>query len=281
MSVIEWHEDDAFWHETESAVFTEERWQQAGTEVDQVLTLAKPPGGGAVLDLGCGVGRHALRFAQRGYRVTGVDRTAKYLERARTKANDNALDIEWVQADMRQFRRDAAFDLVVNLLTTFGYFKDPAEDQRVAQNVWASLKPGGKFVIELMGKEVLARIFRPTDWHREPDGTLVLEERKLTEDWSRLKARWIILKEDGPQAGSDSPGGVNLLDGSPSSESTPKAIPDVVGRYDREFELRLYGASDLKRLLEGVGFAQVDAYGSLDSKPYDHEANRLAVVARK
>jgi SAM-dependent methyltransferase len=179
-----------------------------------------------------------------------VDRTASYLEQARARADDDALDIEWIRADMREFRREAAFDLVVNLLTSFGYFKDPADDQRVAENVLASLKPGGQLVMELMGKEILARVFRPTDWHREPDGTLVLEERKLTEDWSRLKARWIILKEDGE-------------------------------RYDRNFELRLFGASDLKRVLQDAGFARVDVYGSLEKAPYDHQAERLVIVARK
>lgn len=45
----------------------------------------------------------------------------------------------------------------INLFTSFGYFEDPAEDLRVAKNLHESLKPGGKLVMEMMGKEVLAR----------------------------------------------------------------------------------------------------------------------------
>ncbi|MGD2110852.1 MAG: class I SAM-dependent methyltransferase [Phycisphaerae bacterium] len=245
----EWHEDDTFWLETEAAVFTEERWTQAVVDVDRVLALTNPAKDAAILDLGCGVGRHALEFARRGYRVTGVDRTQAYLDQAVNKAKHEKLNAEWVQADMREFRRNGEFDLVVNLLTTFGYFEDRAEDERVAANACASLKPGGAFIIELMGKEVIARIFRPFDWQRLPDGTLFLEERKLSSDWTRLCARWILIKGD--------------------------------RRVEREFELRLYAASELKQLLLKVGFVQVDACGSLDGRPYDHEAERLALVARK
>jgi len=45
----------------------------------------------------------------------------------------------------------------INLFTSFGYFEDPADDLQVARNLHESLKPGGKLVMEMMGKEVLAR----------------------------------------------------------------------------------------------------------------------------
>jgi len=249
MSPPVWHEDDSFWAETGSALFTQERIQEAGTEVAHTLALTKPPQGACVLDLGCGIGRHTLEFARRGFRVTGVDRTASYLQQAMERTKAEGLEIEWLQADMREFRRDASFDLAVNLLTSFGYFEDPAEDRRVAENVLASLTPAGNFVIELMGKEILARIFRSSDWQKQQDGTILLEERKVIEDWSRLDMRWIVIKDK--------------------------------DRYDRRFQLRLYAASELKRLLQDAGFTHVAAYGSLEGKPYDHTSERLVVVGRK
>lgn len=258
MSSSEWYENEAFWLETGPALFTEERWKLAGTEVDQLTALVKLPDGASVLDLGCGVGRHSLELARRGFKVTGVDRTATYLAQAKEKSDRDKLQIEWIQADMRQFHRDGAFDLVVNLLTSFGYFKDPAEDLRVIENVHASLKPSGQLVMELMGKEILARIFKPSDWHRQSDGTLLLEEREVAEDWSRLKVRWIIIKNQKRDASSE-----------------------LVSRYEHQFELRLYSANELEQLLNTVGFAEVCVYGSLEGKPYNHEAERLVMVARK
>ena len=244
-----WHEDDALWSDLAPVVFNQERLRQAVTEVDQVLALLRLPPGAAILDLGCGPGRHSLEFAKRGYRVTGVDRTAVYLGRARAQADEQGLDIEWVQADMREFRRDRAFDGVVSLLTSFGYFEDPADDWRVLSNIVASLKPCGVLVLDLMSKEVLARIFRERDWHEEPDGTILLEQRQVAADWGRLDVRWIVL----------------------------------LGRERREhrFSLRLFSAAELQGGLREAGFVETRAYGSLAAASYDHEAQRLVVVAKK
>ncbi|NIT57732.1 MAG: methyltransferase domain-containing protein, partial [Aliifodinibius sp.] len=107
-----------------------------------------------ILDLGCGIGRHTLELAHRGFTVTGVDRTQTYLNKAREKARIGGLEVEFVQADMRSFRRTGAFEAVINLFSSFGYFENPEEDRRVVENVYDSLKPGGRFLVEMMGKEV-------------------------------------------------------------------------------------------------------------------------------
>ncbi len=245
----EWHDDDAFWLDIAPVVFTPERLNQAAADVEQLLALVKPPPGGSVLDLGCGVGRHSLELARRGYHVTGLDRTAEYLRRAGQAAAEQHAEIEWVQADMRKFRRDGAFDVVACLLTSFGYFENPTDDRRVLDNVFASLKPGGSLVIDLMGKEVLARIYRERDWQEHCDGVLLLEHRRVKDAWRRLEMRWIVLR--GNQ------------------------------RREHRFSLRLYSADELQTLLHEVGFGRVDAYGSLAGTPYDHEAQRLALVARR
>ncbi len=247
--MTEWYENEAFWEDIAPVLFTQERLRQAGAEVEQILTLLDVSEGAAVLDLGCGSGRHSHEFAKRGFRVTGVDRTARYLDMARGKASEQGLEIEWVQADMREFVRENAFDVAVSLLTSFGYFADPADDRRTLENVLSSLAPRGRFIMDLMGKEVLARAYRQRDWHEEPDGTLLLEERSLTEDWSRIEARWIVLK--GEQ------------------------------RREHRFVLRLYCAAELKAMFYNAGFSEVSVYGSLTGTRYDHEAERLILVARK
>jgi SAM-dependent methyltransferase len=217
--------------------------------VQQVLALAGLEPSLRVLDLPCGVGRHSLELARLGCDVTAVDRTPAYLDQARTQAEAAGLPIEFVQADMRVFRRNAEFDLALNLFTSFGYFDDPQDDFRVLDNFFAALKPGGKIVMDMMGKEVLARVFTPRDWHVLDDGRIVLEDRKITADWTRVENRWIIL-QDGQQ---------------------------------REFPFfhRVYGASDLRLLLTQAGFDVITIYGNLSGAPYDHEAQRLVAVAQK
>jgi len=244
-----WHDNDDFWKGTAPAVFTAQRWAAAKTEVEQIVSLVGLQPGDAVLDMGCGPGRHSLEFARRGYQVTGVDRTAQYLAAAQDAARQEGLSAEWVESDMRRFSRENAFNAAVSLLTTFGYFENPADDRRVAENLLTSLKPGGHLVMELMGKEVLARIFRRYDWHEEPDGIIVLEERKVSKDWSWIDCRWIVIRGD--------------------------------ERREHNFGHRLFSAGELKELLASVGFTDVKAYGSLKGTPYDREAERLVLVAKK
>jgi SAM-dependent methyltransferase len=242
-----WHERDDFW-ET-APLFGPESLEAAPQEVDALLPLLGIEPGTEVLDLCCGVGRHSLELARRGYRITGVDRTAAYLRTARQRAATEGLSVEWVQADMREFVRPGAFDAAINLFTSFGYFEDPDEDRRVADNLVRSLKPGGVLVIEMMGKEVLARIFLPRDWQELADGTLFLQERSVKRDWTWMENRWIVIK-DGQ-------------------------------RFEYAVDHRLYDGAGLRALLLDAGFESVALHGGLDGAPYDTSAQRLVAVARK
>lgn len=81
------------------------------------------------------------------------------------------------------------------------------------------------------------------------DGAVLLQERKVSNDWGRMDLRWIILK------GS-------------------KRIEYAVSN-------RLYSSAELSNLLKDCGFRKVDVYGNLEGVPYDHKARRLVVVASK
>jgi SAM-dependent methyltransferase len=243
-----WHESDDFWEATAPIMFGNQRWEAAPVEVDQVVRLLGVSPGATILDLCCGPGRHSLEFARRGFSVTGVDRTAVYIERAQEQAAAEGLAVEFVQEDMRRFCRPQAFDAAVSLFTSFGYFEDPAENRQVLANIRDSLRDEGSLILEMMGKEVLARIFRERDWS-EQDGILFLEERKVSKDWSWMENRWILLR----------------------------------GQERREFEVShwLYSATELSAMLKECGFSSVDVYGDLEGAPYDHRARRLVVVAHR
>jgi SAM-dependent methyltransferase len=243
-----WHEQDEFWESV--PMFTEHHLEIAAEEVECVVSLAGIEPGARVLDMPCGVGRHSLELARRGLRVTGVDRTGAYLQIARERAGAENLEVEWIEADMRDFVQHDAFDAAVNLYTSFGYFADPAQNRQVLANLYRSLKPGGTLVMEMMGKEILARIFQPRDWQQLPDGAFYLQERTVTQDWSWIDNRWILVHPDGRR---------------------------------QEFELghRIYDAAGLKTLLRDADFTGVEVFGSLHGTPYDTEARRLVAVARK
>lgn len=244
----QWHESDEFWEQARSSMFTPEAREVAREQIEQLLQFLELEPPARVLDLGCGPGRHTIPLAERGFQVTGVDRTVAYLESVRERAEADDLDVELVEADMRKFKRPGEFDLAINLLTSFGYFDDIDEDRRVFENVHESLKPGGVLVVDTMGKEILASIFQERDW-KEVDGEFWLYERRPIEGWRRMQNRWIRLK-DGERS---------------------------------EFNLthRLFSGTELVDLLRGAGFESVEARGSFDGMPYDQNAIRLVAIARK
>jgi SAM-dependent methyltransferase len=243
-----WHEDDEYWRTWTWVMFSPRHLAAAPEEVDRVIALLNLKPGAHILDLCCGIGRHSPELARRGFVVTGVDRTQHYLDIARQAAQKAGVTLELLRADMREFIRPDSFNAVLNLFTSFGYFEDPEDDRRVVTNMCRSLKPGGKLVIDVMGKEVLASVFRERDW-REEDGTLILEERKVSNNWSRIENRWILIK-DGK-------------------------------RHENRLSLRLYSATELETLLKSCGFGSVSIYGDFTGAPYDQNARRLVTVACK
>lgn len=229
-------------------LFDQKRLERTKEEVDKILSLLKISPPASVLDLCCGPGRHSLELARRGFSVTGVDRTKTYLEKARKLAKKENLKAEFIQKDMRKFCKPDTFDAATNLFTSFGYFENIEDDKKVLRNVYRSLKRGGIFLMDTMGKEVLARIFRERDWY-EIDGNVMLEERRVLKDWTWIESRWILLKD--------------------------------AKKLEHKISLRLYSASELRALLKDTGFGAVDIYGDLEGSSYDHTAKRLVLVARK
>ena len=243
-----WHDDDDFWETMAAFLFDEERQSAAPVEIDQVMALLDIDPDSAVLDLCCGPGRHSLELARRGLRVTGVDRTAAYLKRACKQAESEGLDVEFVQDDVRRFCRPDAFDSAMMMYTSFGYFEQADENRQVLVNAHRSLKEQGMLIIDVMGKEVLARVFDERDWH-EQHGIFFLQERQVSKNWSWMENRWIML--------------------------------DGQNRHEFKVSHWIYSAVELTTLLEGCGFSAVDVYGDFDGAPYDHKARRLITVAHK
>src|ERR1035438_1024324 len=95
----EWFDDDTFWRALYSFMFPEKRFADAAAQIGKVLNLIKPKGK-AVLDLCCGPGRLTISLAQKGFSVTGVDRTKFLLNVAKTRAKAAKVKIKWVRADI-------------------------------------------------------------------------------------------------------------------------------------------------------------------------------------
>lgn len=120
--------------------------------------------GAAILDMGCGTGRHAVELARLGYRITGVDLSEGMLEQARLAAKSAGVEVELVCADATAWRREGAFDAAICLCEGgFGLIgpEEDAEqhDYALLENVARSLKPGAPFVLTgLNGYQIIRQM---------------------------------------------------------------------------------------------------------------------------
>lgn len=244
----DWFENESFWKAMYNSMFSEERFLQAPEEVTQFLSLVNL-NGSSVLDLCCGPGRHSIALAKKGYRVTAVDLSPFLLGKAKRTAKSENIDVEWIREDMRKFSRPGAFDLIINLFTSFGYFEEEKDNEAVLSLMYRNLKEGGMVVMDTIAKEILARMYQPIQSTELPDGSIMVRRVKISDDWSRCRNQWLLIK-----------------DGKADSYS---------------FSHTIYSGMELKTLLLNAGFRDVKLYGSLGGDAYDPQAARLIAVAVK
>ena len=164
--------------------------------------------------------------------MTGVDLSPFLLQKAISLARTESVDVEWVRDDMRHFVRPEAFNLVINIFTSFGYFDDKRDDMTVLQNIHRNLRAGGALVMDVMGKEWLARGFLPTTSEELADGRLLVQRHEIFDDWTRIKNQWILIEGD-------------------------KATTF-------RFHHTVYSGQEIRDSLLDVGFSDVHLFGGLD-----------------
>lgn len=243
----EWFDNSNFWETLYPFMFLENMFDSAPEQVEKILSLVTNPGR-RVLDLCCGPGRISIPLAEHGFDVTGVDITEFLLEKARERSNACERPVEWVQDDMREFVRPGCYDLVLNLFTSFGYCEREEDDLRILKNVVLNLRPGGVFLIDLMGKEIMARIFHPTNSSRTDNG-LFVQCNEILDGWNRIRNEWIVI------------------------------TGETAHRFS--FEHTLYSAKELTDLCIQAGLSDIRVYGGFDGRPYDFHASRLVLTGMK
>ncbi len=247
----EWFDNDSLWRELYPFMFSAKRFADAASETKQAVALAKARGK-SVLDLCCGPGRCSIPLAKRGFAVTAVDRTKFLLDKARSLAKRSRARVEWIQADMRDFVRPGAFDLVLSMYTSFGYFDNKEDDLQVLRNILANLRPGGKCVIEVAGKEFLARNLNATKHElllNSTRNTRLVRSEEIFDDWSRVRTEWILIRD---------------------------------GRAKTfRFHFTIYSGQELKDRLASAGFINVKLYGNFEGEPYGPATKRLIAIAQK
>jgi SAM-dependent methyltransferase len=220
--------------------------ERSDADADLVTHLLALEPDMAVLDVACGHGRIANRLAARGCAVTALDRSARFLDLARTEAAERGVSVEYVQGDMRSLPWRDRFDGALSWFTSWGYFHDE-ENRQALSGMQTALKPGGRLALEHLNRDNLMRRFEPSSV-TERDGDYMVNRHRFDVVTGRLHDERIVVRAN------------------------------RVRRFS--FFVRLPSYTELRDWLLTAGFADVRAYGD-DGTPLTLESRRMIAVATK
>jgi D-alanine-D-alanine ligase len=188
-----------------------------------------------ILDLCCGQGRHSLELARRGFtNIEGLDRSHFLIKKAKERARDMGLTVKFQEGDARKIRYPTdAFDVVLLLGNSFGYFKTIKDDFLVLKEIFRVLKPWSRILIDLADGEYLKKNFSPHSWEWIDKNLFVCRERSLSLDKNRLISRELVCH-------------VN------------KGV-----LVDQFYAERLYSQKKISELLQKAGFSNIIFHGDL------------------
>ena len=150
-------------------------------ETEFVCRCATLPEFREILDVCCGMGRHARTLSSRGYSVTGIDRDSDAI----TKARELAGGPSYVHADIRDYRpAPGTFDVAIVMSQSFGYF-DPTTNRDVLGRLAAGLREGGRVILDLWNHEFFAA--HQGERELETASGVVRESKRLNGDRLRVQ----------------------------------------------------------------------------------------------
>jgi SAM-dependent methyltransferase len=223
---------------------------QVSSEVDFIENRLSVERGGAVLDLACGTGHHAIELARRGFEVVGFDLSLSMLARAGEEAQDRDAKLNFVQGDMREMVFEEQFDGVYCWNTSFGYFEEDKNAQ-VIDRVHRALKAGGLLLLDVINRDFLIRQSPSLAWF-EGDGCVCMDEMNVDFITSRMRVKRTIMLDDGRSR-------------------------------EIEYSVRVYSLHELGRILHEHRFKVCEVSGRIATPGvfFGNESPRIIILAEK
>ncbi|MFM9944308.1 MAG: class I SAM-dependent methyltransferase [Bacteroidia bacterium] len=216
---------------------------EAANFLDLLIEYLSPKENSKFLDLACGKGRHSIYLNNKGYNVVGTDLSPNSIECAKKYSSKT---IQFIEHDMREPLTNYEFDFIVNLFTSFGYFKNQEDDKSVIKNVKRCLKPEGTFILDY---------FNPA----KPNPHFDIPFTKIIDS-----VKFEIMK--------------HAIDG--------RIIKQIkVTDADKEFlfteQVRIYSLDQFKQILNEGGLTLVQTFGNYNLEPYEPlTSERLILIAK-
>lgn len=221
---------------------------------DFILTQLQLEPGQTVLDQCCGIGNISLLLSQRGLKVTGIEQSSEYVHQAQVRAREAELNCQFWVADAFDYVAPEPLDAAFNWHTSFGYTPDDRQNRRMLDAAFASLKPGGYFLLDFLNLPYVLSHFRATmiTYHQTQEGDVeVIRESFPDLTAGMLQQKWTFVH---PQQGR---------------------------RLSQETATRMYLPHQLGDLLQTSGFELLRFFGGLQAEPLSMDSPRCICLARR
>lgn len=203
----------------------------------------------SVLDLACGTGTMSLLFSDKGYYVTGVDRSQDMLAVAEKKI-DKRSKIDFIAADLKGFTTVKKYDLAICLFDSLNYILTAKELFKVFNHVFSALSDHGLFIFDM---NTIARLMsiKPGTSMFHGEGYSCFWEDIVDKEWERWKVRLKIYLDNRDES------------------------------YEELHEERGYLINDVIGLLQKAGFNKIDVFSAYTFNKGRDNDNRLYYAAFK
>jgi SAM-dependent methyltransferase len=285
--------------------FLEQGKEKAVREVEglcKIFDEYKMPKDSKILDLSCGIGRHSIPLAKKGYKVIGYDISSLYLQRARewakreglisnneergdVKSKINNTIIKFYQGDLRDAAKILSgngltdFDAIISMETSIGYFGEQADYQlfkdlaSISSSSYSAKSSHSSpiFVVDTINRDYLIREFQPFRIDDISEQNVELHiKRKLNLESSSMEEEWRFYDKM-RNSGEKRKGKVSADNGIHLRQI-----------LELHLNLRVYSLHEMIRLLKQTGWNCISKYGDIVTlEPFNLGSRNMVLVSQK
>lgn len=199
----------------------------------------------SILDLFCGIGRHANRLSEEGYKVTGVDINPETIEIAKSEKTN----VNYIVQDVRHFEPVEKYDACLLMQTSFGYFSD-SENKEIIGKIYNLLNQNGILIIDIPNRDNMLKNFGYRDWLTIGETTYCISHQ---------------------------------FDYINSRRNTTMKVIDKSSERETSHSIRMYTIVEIINILESSGFSvkRIDGDFFEGNVRFNNDSRRIQLVAQK
>lgn len=207
-----------------------------------------------ILELCCGTGRLTLPIAKDGYSICGVDYTPSMLKQAKVKATEAGLEIDFIEADIRELNLEEKFDLIFIPFNSIHHLYRNEDLFKVFNVVKNHLNEGGLFLLDCFN----------------PNIQYIVEsekEEKVIAEYATIDCREVLIKQT---MCYESTTQINRIEWHYYINSEFHSIQNL--------DMRLFFPQELDLYLKCAGFSIIKKFGGFAEEPFDDKSEKQVYV---